>query len=317
MNICENCKKEHNGSYGSGRFCSEYCAKSYAAKINKDRSPKKAKCIKCGKNIYINKFFSINKCMCDNCKNNYHMPSDNRKCKICGTIYYKHEGGCKNEFCKQHNLKQINTLIKYFGFNKEKLGSLKVEDEFNRIRDIIFNLYWNNEYSFSDIAKKFNYNSNPGNLSKIFTYLKIPVRTFSQSATLTYLNGKQDNKVIINQYEQQWYTTWNNKEVYLRSSYELDYAKKLDEQKIDYEVEYLHIKYWDSQNKKYRCAIPDFYLPKENMIVEIKSSWTLNKQNMLDRMKAYKELGYNFKLICDHKELNWDVSPHSDKVSEV
>ena len=39
---------------------------------------------------------------------------------------------------------------------------------------------------------------------------------------------------------------------------------------IDYKAEYLHIKYWDSQNKKYRCVIPDFYLPKENMIVEIK-----------------------------------------------
>ena len=25
---------------------------------------------------------------------------------------------------------------------------------------------------------------------------------------------------------------------------------------------------------------------------------------MKDKMKAYKNLGYNFKLICDHKELN-------------
>lgn len=39
------------------------------------------------------------------------------------------------------------------------------------------------------------------------------------------------------------------------------------------------------------------------MIIEIKSSWTLDKQNMKDKMKAYKELGYNFKLICDHKEI--------------
>ena len=29
--ICEKCQKEHNGSYGSGRFCSGYCARSYAA----------------------------------------------------------------------------------------------------------------------------------------------------------------------------------------------------------------------------------------------------------------------------------------------
>lgn len=25
MNICENCGKEHDGSYGSGRFCSKKC----------------------------------------------------------------------------------------------------------------------------------------------------------------------------------------------------------------------------------------------------------------------------------------------------
>lgn len=29
---CENCKKEHNGSYGSGRFCSDHCRRSFVAK---------------------------------------------------------------------------------------------------------------------------------------------------------------------------------------------------------------------------------------------------------------------------------------------
>ena len=39
------------------------------------------------------------------------------------------------------------------------------------------------------------------------------------------------------------------------------------------------------------------------MIVEIKSFWTLDEQNMKDKKKAYLDLGYNFKLICDHKEI--------------
>lgn len=30
--ICENCGKIHDGSYGSGRFCSKFCAHSYTAK---------------------------------------------------------------------------------------------------------------------------------------------------------------------------------------------------------------------------------------------------------------------------------------------
>lgn len=33
---CEKCGKEHDGSFGSGRFCSSYCARSFATQVNKD-----------------------------------------------------------------------------------------------------------------------------------------------------------------------------------------------------------------------------------------------------------------------------------------
>ena len=298
---CINCGKEHDGKYGSGKFCSQECARSFATKfeVNKHQL-KETKCVSCEKIIYVDKRAPINTCKCDACKNYKYI-----KCNICGNIYnQKVTHGCSNIFCQKHNLKQINTLIKYFGFDKSKLGSKDVELEYNRIKNNLYNLYWNQEKSFSDIAKIFNYKSNPGNLTKFFDKLGIPRRNFSESSKLTYFQGKQDNKECENQYHQQWYITWNGKEVYLRSSYELNYAKELDEQKIDYEVEYFHIKYWDSQKQKYRCAIPDFYIPSTNTIVEIKSSWTLDKQNMKDKMKAYKELGYNTKLICDFKEIH-------------
>lgn len=32
MNICENCGKEHGGSYGSGRFCDNKCARGFSTK---------------------------------------------------------------------------------------------------------------------------------------------------------------------------------------------------------------------------------------------------------------------------------------------
>ena len=32
MKICENCGKEHDGSYGSGRFCSHSCQASFTNK---------------------------------------------------------------------------------------------------------------------------------------------------------------------------------------------------------------------------------------------------------------------------------------------
>lgn len=33
---CENCTQEHEGQYGSGRFCSSKCARGYATKNNRD-----------------------------------------------------------------------------------------------------------------------------------------------------------------------------------------------------------------------------------------------------------------------------------------
>ena len=68
-------------------------------------------------------------------------------------------------------------------------------------------------------------------------------------------------------------------------------------------MECLRLKYFNTQTNSYGCAIPDFYIPSKNEIVEIKSSYTLDIQNMKDKFKAYKELGYNCKCICDYKEI--------------
>ena len=103
-------------------------------------------------------------------------------------------------------------------------------------------------------------------------------------------------------YKSSHHITWDNKRVYLRSSYEKDYAIYLDENEILYDVEKLRFYYYDTQQKIERVAIPDFYLIESNTIVEIKSAWTLDVINMIDRVKVYKENGYNFKLILDHKE---------------
>ena len=94
-------------------------------------------------------------------------------------------------------------------------------------------------------------------------------------------------------------------EHFYRSSYELEYYKILDEQKINYETEKLRILYWDSQLLKQRIAVPDIYIKKDNLIIEIKSNYTYDKINMKDKVKSYKEHGYNFKLILEHKEIKF------------
>lgn len=102
------------------------------------------------------------------------------------------------------------------------------------------------------------------------------------------------------------HTSWNGYQFVSRSSYELDYANILDAQQINYEYEAFRIKYYDTYLEVERTSIPDFYLPDSNTIVEIKSTYTLNVQNMKDRVKAYRELGYNFILMLNKKEVNID-----------
>ena len=75
--------------------------------------------------------------------------------------------------------------------------------------------------------------------------------------------------------------------MFFRSSYEEDFCNELDEVKIDYELESQRIAYFDSTENVERIAIPDFELVDSHTLVEIKSSWTLDRQNMKDRFNAY------------------------------
>ena len=74
--------------------------------------------------------------------------------------------------------------------------------------------------------------------------------------------------------------------------------KKLDFLYISYNQD-IRVRYFDTQLQRERVAVPDFYLPDQNKLVEIKSPWTYDKQNMLDKETAYKALGYNFELRLD------------------
>ena len=90
--ICENCGKEHDGSFGSGRFCSKYCAISFGNKkrtkeqqdiinkkiseglkrYNKDNPKEKIYydyiCEKCGEHFSSTKIRNERHIHCDNCK---------------------------------------------------------------------------------------------------------------------------------------------------------------------------------------------------------------------------------------------------------
>lgn len=250
-------------------------------------------CIKCGCNFEIP--LNSSKKICNKCKNK-------KVCWYCGKE--KTEENCKNcNFCKIHNHQQVKTLVNHFNFDKNTIGTENFFKEWNRIHDILADMYWNKEYSCFDIAKEFNY-KNAGNITgKIFRYLGIECRNYRE-AIMTAIKNNRFNPMIYlkNNYKTEYHKTWNGKTYFLRSSYETNYAEYLDKNKIDYQVEFSKIKYFNSVDKKYHFAVPDFYIPSNNMIVEIKSTFTLNVQEMIDKFRSYKDLGYNVKLILDNKE---------------
>ena len=284
--VCENCGKQHNGLFGSGRFCCKSCAVSFT---NKQRTLKEETRNKISETLKI-----------------LHKPKI-KYCKFCGSIIQKPR---TQYCCKEHRIifaYRLPTLIKYFAFDTTTLGTHDAIKEYDRIRQMLYNLYWTEHKSSADIAKMFNYTTHVENITnKLFKMLDIPKKSVSQAVHENYLSGKLNNIQSNSRYKCGWHSTWSNKQVYLRSSYELDYAKQLDESKTDYEVETLRIRYFCTKDNKYKVAIPDFYIPTTNTIVEVKSNYTLDVGNMRDKVKSYIENGYNFKLILEHKEIDID-----------
>lgn len=283
---CEQCGSIITSIYGSGRFCSARCARLFSSNHCNHDEIKISTCKKCGKKVYVKKHDRL-VTVCDECKK--------KPCKICGRI------DCDSLICKCHNISRtLNSLNKYFGLDISKKGTQEIFNEISRIEEKLNSLYYDDNLSTVEIAKIYNCPTHV--ITDTFKNYGIPIRSSSNAVSLSYIEGRATPSVIKNQYKSEWHKTWDGREVYLRSSYETDYANYLDSKNIYYEVESLRIKYFDTRLNKYRCAIPDFYIPSDNMIVEIKSSYTIDEQNMKDKFKAYRDLGYSVKLILDHKE---------------
>lgn len=100
----------------------------------------------------------------------------------------------------------------------------------------------------------------------------------------------------------QWYESKIAGKVYLRSSYEIEYAKWLDTNNIIWKQNLIKFPYeWEG---KIRYYYPDFYLENENCYIEIKGYETeKDKAKWRDfpftlkvlKLKELKELGINIR----------------------
>lgn len=224
-------------------------------------------------------------------------------CPCCGQKHKYKEKCQTSDLCRRHPQRMWYKTLIPFGFDYSKIGTPEYVNEYYKALEVIKTEYFINKLSPRQIYEKYNCQEygNIDNIRNILKSEKLETRDISESLYYAIKTGAYEN-IHPFPFKKEYHTSWNGKRFLLRSSYETDYAKFLDKQHIDYEVEFFRIKYFNTQDNKEHIALPDFYLPDTNTIVEIKSTYTLDVQNMKDKMNAYLTAGYNFKLILEHKE---------------
>ena len=297
--LCSNCGAElqiptnsYNKSKTKNFFCNHSCAASYTNKYRLVSEEQKKKVSETHKNIFKEKTgFSSRK---EKLKSEH-------ICKICGNNSCSRPEICKSKiFCDTTNIEKL-------GFDISTIGTENVYSEYDRIQKYLFHLYHIKLMSYTDIMKLHNIKC-LYSMTKLFRNFNIEARTISDSVILSILQGKYTPPIDTSKrFKHGWHTSWENKQFYFRSSYEEDYMKELDEKKISYDGEIFRIAYFDTQKQRLRVAIPDIYLPDTKTIVEIKSDYTYDKQEMIDKSNEYKRLGFNFKLVLEHIEYDYCV----------
>lgn len=289
---CKNCGKiiPYEKRWNEN-FCSQSCSTSYTNRFTKRKNLKNQ--------IIKQKLKNHNKVI-GNRSNKIPKLIKGTQCTVCG------RENCNCEFCRLHPYSQLIGLIKV-GLNESYIGTEKIFEEFERIKNIYYNEYWTLKKSILNIIEEHNFDISQKTMYNIFDHLGISRRSSSESQIVSVLSGRNylsSGDITSKLVKSIKHISWNGKNFSLKSSYEEDYAKELDLLKVDYEFESLKIEYFDSSIDKTRIAIPDFYLPKTKEIIEIKSDFTLDIQEMKDRFTAFISLGYSPRLILEHEEID-------------
>ncbi len=222
-----------------------------------------------------------------------------KNCLSCGDLFIPPN---QTKFCEECSLFKFSIpLFNKIGLSKDL--SLKIRG--TMAKEYLIDLYYNKKLSMIDIQRDYKINMNT--LHRFAKKMNFKMRTLSDGLKTAFAEGRKSPGTNTKSFfKQGWHTTWEGNEFYYRSSYEYDMCNELNENKISYEMESIRIQYYDSQKQKTRTALPDFHLSQTNEIWEVKSTYFFNKINMQDKFKQYKKLGYECKLILEHKEYSYD-----------
>ena len=195
--------------------------------------------------------------------------------------------------------KSINLVKLGFDFEGDLLA------EYLKIQSLLMSRYHIQNESMLTIMKEFDIPSSR-TMDILFREFEIKARSLSDATTLSIEYNRSDPLKNAHSFVHIRHDTWDGKKVLLRSSLEQKFAELLDASNTRYEVENMRLKYFDHTQNLYRIAIPDFYLPDHNKIVEVKSTYWLDEQNMRAKANGYIKLGFKFSLYLDGELIeNW------------
>ena len=211
--------------------------------------------------------------------------------------------------------RRSSNLIK-LGFDFD--GDL--QEEYLKIQNLLMTRYHIQNGSMITIMKEFGIPSSR-TMDILFREFEIEARDLSNATLLSISENRSSPLDNVQSFVHIRHKTWDGKNFLLRSSLEQAFASKLDHDKIVYEVECMRVKYFDECQKKFRIAIPDFYLPRTNEIVEVKSDYWLDEENMKCKAKGYRELGFSFSLFLNNTLIKnwsagWDSNPLCQKTRD-
>ena len=121
---CENCQNEHDRTYGSGRFCSFECTKSFSTKEKRSLINEKV-------SLKLKKELKLKKLICEYCKIEFEFKKIKKTCsRVCSNNLqigkskignYSNNGGIREGGGRSKSLEYINYLGESIKLNKEEI----------------------------------------------------------------------------------------------------------------------------------------------------------------------------------------------------
>lgn len=152
MKTCENCKTEHNGEYGSGRFCSTKCSRGFSTKAKRKEINEKV-------SLKLKQEIVLYEAVCIVCNNSFTSDRPNRKC--CSVKCSAKRGGSsiKKDTSKMGGLRDGGGRSKVYSYTNRLGETMKLNVEEIEVAKILdeLELNWSrnfNGFSYSSLDGK-------------------------------------------------------------------------------------------------------------------------------------------------------------------